>query len=286
VAPKVPAHGFAARVKGVARTPYDALRGAFRTARSAVVQRIVSAAARPMVASPGRCLVVAPHPDDETLACGGLMALKRASGAEVNVVLLSRGEGSHRGCCDVEPRHIGDVRQKLAQEAAGALGLAAANLHWAVASAGHIPRRGQEGLDGAVRGLAALIERLVPQEVFCPHPLDCWPDHEAATAMALEAIRTSGQTCELYFFLVWAWYKLPLRSLRRLGLSSARRLDIRPVVESKRAAIGAYLGAAVPGCGKPYVGVLPRGFLAPFRRSIEIYFARGPGGRGAEGGCP
>ena len=40
-------------------------------------------------------LVVAPHPDDESLACGGLIAEARAQGRLVRVVIVSDGTGSH-----------------------------------------------------------------------------------------------------------------------------------------------------------------------------------------------
>ncbi|WP_258374343.1 PIG-L deacetylase family protein [Curtobacterium sp. MCBD17_032] len=39
--------------------------------------------------------MVAPHPDDETLGAGGLIAIAADRGLPVHVVLVSRGEGSH-----------------------------------------------------------------------------------------------------------------------------------------------------------------------------------------------
>ena len=40
-----------------------------------------------------RLLVVAPHPDDETLGAGGLMERVHESGGRVNVVYLTDGDG-------------------------------------------------------------------------------------------------------------------------------------------------------------------------------------------------
>jgi len=39
-----------------------------------------------------RIMVVAPHPDDETLACGGLIALARREGIPVKVIVVTNGE--------------------------------------------------------------------------------------------------------------------------------------------------------------------------------------------------
>src|SRR5579885_2284019 len=40
-------------------------------------------------------LIIAPHHDDETLGCGGVIALKRAAGVPVQVVILTDGSRSH-----------------------------------------------------------------------------------------------------------------------------------------------------------------------------------------------
>ena len=43
----------------------------------------------------GPTVVVAPHPDDESLGCGGLLALLRRAGVAVGAVLVSDGTMSH-----------------------------------------------------------------------------------------------------------------------------------------------------------------------------------------------
>ncbi|WBY16369.1 PIG-L family deacetylase [Erythrobacteraceae bacterium WH01K] len=47
------------------------------------------------LAPPGRLLIIAPHPDDETLGCGMALAAALAEGREVTILLLTDGEGSH-----------------------------------------------------------------------------------------------------------------------------------------------------------------------------------------------
>jgi len=47
------------------------------------------------LAPPGRLLIIAPHPDDETLGCGMALAAAVAEGREVAILLLTDGEGSH-----------------------------------------------------------------------------------------------------------------------------------------------------------------------------------------------
>jgi len=43
----------------------------------------------------GRVLVVAPHPDDELLACGGLMRLASDAGCRIQVVAVTDGEACY-----------------------------------------------------------------------------------------------------------------------------------------------------------------------------------------------
>jgi hypothetical protein len=76
----------------------------------------------------------------------------------------------------------------------------------------------------------------------------------------------------LRYYLVWAWYKLSPFRLGLLRRQDARRIDVSSVLEKKQAAIDTYLRAVAPGCGKPFCGVLPRGFLTPFRSSAELVF--------------
>ena len=42
-----------------------------------------------------RCLVIAPHPDDEAFGCGGTMAKLKAEGSEVFVIAVSAGDVHH-----------------------------------------------------------------------------------------------------------------------------------------------------------------------------------------------
>src|SRR3569833_2059765 len=47
---------------------------------------------RPITAS-DTVLVVAPHPDDESLCCGGLIHAARSAGARVTIVWITLGDG-------------------------------------------------------------------------------------------------------------------------------------------------------------------------------------------------
>jgi len=56
-----------------------------------------------------RTLVIAPHPDDETYGCGGLIARARAGGGQVYVMVVSAGDLQHY---DEERSHVAVSRRQ------------------------------------------------------------------------------------------------------------------------------------------------------------------------------
>jgi len=65
-------------------------------------------------------LVIAPHPDDETIGCGGALCLHAAKGDRVVVVFLTSGE---LGLKELAPAKAWQVRESEAQAAAKHLGI-------------------------------------------------------------------------------------------------------------------------------------------------------------------
>lgn len=129
---------------------------------------------------PARWLVVAPHPDDESLGCGATIAARRAAGMAVRVVIVTDGRRSH-GPDLVAAEELAALRAAEAVEACRQLGVDTADvvlLGWA---------------DGTVAGrLAELAEVLRAEaaafgaeEVLVPCAGERHPDHRAVN----EAVR-------------------------------------------------------------------------------------------------
>ena len=59
----------------------------------------------------GKTLVVAPHPDDESLGCGGAIALLRKFGREVSVLTMSDGTLSHPNSVKFPPEKLRELRE-------------------------------------------------------------------------------------------------------------------------------------------------------------------------------
>ncbi|MFZ1431665.1 MAG: PIG-L family deacetylase [Geminicoccaceae bacterium] len=70
-------------------------------------------------------VVVAPHPDDESLGCGGLIAACCAHGIEVRLLVLSDGTGSHPNSRRYPADRLRDLREAELEQATSILGLPA-----------------------------------------------------------------------------------------------------------------------------------------------------------------
>ena len=60
----------------------------------------------------GPCLILAPHADDESLGCGGLIAACCAAGRPPLVAFLTDGTGSHPNSRAYPPERLRDVRMR------------------------------------------------------------------------------------------------------------------------------------------------------------------------------
>ena len=74
---------------------------------------------------PRRAVVLAPHPDDEVLGVGGLLALPARAGSRVLIVAVTDGEASHPGSDALPPGLLARTRATETLAALAALGLPA-----------------------------------------------------------------------------------------------------------------------------------------------------------------
>jgi N-acetylglucosamine malate deacetylase 1 len=240
--------------------------------RRRLISVVIRFLAQPAEVTAGSVLIIAPHPDDETFACGGLIALKESIGSKVFVIFLTDGEASHQNCSDISSEEIGHVRRELAMESGRILGINSENMFWFGLPDGKIPKNGDGAFKSAVEKLAGLFFFIKPFEIYTPHFLDCWRDHEAANEIVRSALKNYAHPYNLYYYPIWMWHNLQFRLFPKLLRTKAICLDITSVINKKSAAIQHYLSKCVPGCGKPFCGHLPIKFIENFLCDYEIYF--------------
>lgn len=121
----------------------------------------------------GSALVLAPHPDDEVLGCGGLLVDLVASGAAVRVLFLTDGGAGEEG----EAR-AGYVERRRREAGAVADLLGFAGVEHVGLPDGHLA----EHLDAAAAAIRRGLVALRPEVLLVPSPLEASRDHRAAFA--------------------------------------------------------------------------------------------------------
>lgn len=214
-----------------------------------------------LVPARSRAVILAPHPDDETLGCGGLISRLVALGRHVSVVAISDGEGSHPPASKLHAR-LPELRARESLSALHHLGL-----DEAVIQRVRIP-------DGAVAAHLPELKEwlrayLQPTDIlFAPWKLDGHPDHEAVGQAASEMEHELG--CKLIELPIWTWHWARPDD-PRLPWGRARILALTPAAEqSKRLAMQCYRSQIAEDDGR--TPVLPANVLAHFVRPYEVFF--------------
>ncbi len=211
----------------------------------------------------GTVLIVAPHPDDEVIGCGGLIARLVEGGNEPQIIVMTGGEGSH-GKDFSESEAIVKARRSLTRQALSILGVPEQNLHELDFPDGGISAESEQ----MVR-LKELIESIKPDTVLVPHWGEGWPDHVNTAKIVKNLVPSSTDVWE---YCVWMWY---YNVWRGLDWKNASKLSLTPHErELKIKAVDAYIRPMAPD-GKPWSGVLPPIFIEANTGNIELYFKCG-----------
>ena len=204
-------------------------------------------------------LVVSPHPDDETLGCGGLIAAERRRGAQVLVAAVTDGEHAYPGEEGGEPLAV--TRRGEQQRALARLGVEAESVLRLGLTDSSVGAREAELVE-------RLVERLTPEScIVAPWEGDFHPDHEACGRAAAEASGRTGARLISYFF--WTWHRGTPETLAGLNLAIFPLDD--ELLRAKTEALACHRSQLERVAGGP---VLPPELLGPAQRSFEVFLVR------------
>jgi len=155
-----------------------------------------------------RVAVLAPHPDDDVIGCGGTLRKHCLAGDAVTVIYLTDGARGRDHAAPPDPETAAE-RRREASEAAGILGIQ--DLRFLDFTDGEL----SPGTETAERILLEL-ERVNPRAVFLPFLLDAHRDHRAANRAFAQAVRRWKEPMDVYAYEVWT----PLPANRLVDISS------------------------------------------------------------------
>jgi LmbE family N-acetylglucosaminyl deacetylase len=216
----------------------------------------------------GGLVVVAPHPDDESLGCGGLIAEAAARGRALRIVVVSDGTRSHPNSRRYPREALRDLREAEARAALAALGADPASACFLRLPDAAVPRSGA-GFEAGVAAILAAAQDCQASAIMVTWAHDPHCDHQAAHAMAQAAARQAGVRLQAY--PVWG-HRLPPDHPVPEGAPRGGRLPIGPHLPAKRRAIAAHRSQTTPMIDDdPEAFCLDAGMLARFDRPFEIF---------------
>lgn len=185
----------------------------------------------------GTVLIVAPHMDDEVLACGGTVALLPQKD-RVHVVYATDGMRSPSPVVpwrDTISPDLGARRMRESCEAVKLLGVPEANVTFLCLPEGRLRAHAAT----LAHALTEIVGRVDPDCVLVPFRFDRHPDHLVVNEVLVNAAESGACRAAMFeYFVYYRWRLLPGRDLR--GYVRAECLcsvDIREVSALKRAAL-------------------------------------------------
>ena len=205
-------------------------------------------------------LMVAPHPDDETLGCGGAIALLRQLDVAVQVSIVSDGTQSHPNSIAYPPDTLKQLRERESLAALGILGVEPEAVSFWGMPDGAVPivldRSGMVKTDAvmggrgdretniggqyrqAIASICQYLKDLTPSTIFLPWRKDPHPDHRASWQLFTTACKQLTYCPRLIEYPIWDWDKEQRQDFP--NAVNAWRLDISRVLELKQRAIAQY----------------------------------------------
>lgn len=206
--------------------------------------------------SVGRYLVVAPHPDDEVLTVGGLIARAVRAGSDVEILGVTDGGSAYPATHEHDA--LAEVRRAEQIDALGHLGIGPDRVKSLGIRDGSVADHEHEVADRICASSGASTT------IVAPWIHDVHPDHEAVGRAATTAARRIG--CSLWYSLFWAWHHVEPVDL---GGTDLVRIDVdRRTRAVKRAALGCHVSQLAPTDVAP---VLNEWALEPSRWTSEYF---------------
>lgn len=139
-------------------------------------------------------LILAPHPDDESIGCGGSIVKHVRGGNKVKVIFLTAGNMG-------DPLRIFagnyiNLRRASALKALSVLGVADYSF-WEFGD-----RQLSEGIETLYRKIREEVEQSNPDIVYVPSPYEIHPDHRAACRIGLRLLREMKINIVFYEVLI------------------------------------------------------------------------------------
>lgn len=168
-----------------------------------------------------RILVAAPHPDDASIGCGGLLARLQREGAELHFVSMSSGHRAQIDGTSKEERIA--IRQREAEAEAALFGGSFSPLNLPFYEHNYIPSSED------IRATLNCLQNFKPDLVLSTSPEDLHPAHRFSARIIQEALRTYAlkTPCPELWFYEGPWFLFDREAFNTVVALSAADQDLK-----------------------------------------------------------
>jgi LmbE family N-acetylglucosaminyl deacetylase/SAM-dependent methyltransferase len=208
-------------------------------------QRVLNEIEEEPFAEISRLIVLAAHPDDETLGAGTLIAEAAARKITIDVVIATDGERSHPDSPTHDPDRLAGIRRDEARAAVALLAPAATLTFLGLPDANLAEHLAElaTALGGIIDGPAA-EEGVGSCWLLSPWSADRHPDHEACAAAAERAAAVA--TIRRWEYPIWLWH-WGIPGGDDVGIGALHRVAVTTAAADTRArALGCYRSQSQP----------------------------------------
>ena len=203
----------------------------------------------------GPVVFLAPHPDDESLAAGGLLAFLADRGTPLIVIAITDGDAAYDPNGD---SRLAEVRRREQTAALAVLGVPEDQ----IVRLGLPDRYVHDHEVELVQRLVSFLEAVGPAAtLMAPWRFDFHSDHEATGRAAEAAAAQSGVRLVRWFW--WSWHR---RNLSEVSVLPLKRFDLEAQWAAKKLAA---LAEHRSQLGEE--AILPMSLLDPAHRSFEVF---------------
>lgn len=150
-------------------------------------------------------MVLAPHPDDESLGCGGFIAMLTAQNKKVFVVFITDGSMSHPNSKKYPADKLAALRRKEALDALKELNVDTANIFFMNEKDRALPAPGETGFNANTEELQTLINFCNPDLILVPYEKDPHPDHRATWQMLNHIRKKNAAAFSILEYIIWLY---------------------------------------------------------------------------------
>lgn len=218
---------------------------------------------------PQRILIISPHPDDETLACGGTIAKKVKEGHDVSIIFFTDGRNSHLHTLgitsDPSPNELAQIRIREAHNACRILGVRSHNLIF-LGYTSNIVLDKRHVVENRV---IQIILNTSPGEIYYPDIKDSHPTHKATHEIVKSVLKKVDCPSQEFRYVIWG----STDNFKKDDEWKYLAVDIKESLSIKKKAIAEYKSQVTIFSKYQTQPLLSQEFIQGFLKGREFFFS-------------